>query len=323
MTGQVQQSLLFVEMIPKTRGNSKNDLPGWSISKRDLLEQCPRRYYYQQYGSSARTATNDRLKEPLQFYRKLSNSWLLAGILLHAKIREAFQALRNGHGPEPEEIASAIRWRWEKVRGTSIQFAKSGDLEQAVGKALLLEYVFEHLDADKMWEEAGDRLVRALRGFLTLPELERFRRGGLMPGAAIEQRVKVEGPGFQMRGQIDLAWPENGRVTVADWKSGGRSGGDSDLQLLAYALAAKQHFNCGLGDLDLYRVELDSGKAVRQEANETEAARARARMVQDTELMTKLEKYGRAGIAEAFTPTGSQRICRLCPYQRICPGSEA
>jgi hypothetical protein len=267
-------------------------------------------------------ATNDLLKEPLQFYRKLSNSWLLAGILLHAKIRESFQALRSGARLEPEEMVRAIGQRWERVRETSIQFVKGGNLQEVSGKVLLLEYVFERADADAMWEEAGERLVKALNGFLTLPELEWFRRGGLMPEAAIEQRVKVEGPGFRMRGQVDLAWSENGRVTVADWKSGGRNSGDSDLQLLAYALAAKQHFNCGFGDLDLYRVELDSGRAVRQEVNEIEAARARARIVQDTKLMINLVKYGRAGIAEAFTPTGSQRICRLCPYQQVCPGSE-
>ncbi|MCI0423017.1 MAG: PD-(D/E)XK nuclease family protein [Acidobacteria bacterium] len=323
MAGQAQQSLLFVEMEPKPQGNPKKDLPDWSISKRDQLEQCPRRYYYQRYGSAARTATSDLLKEKLQFYRSLSNSWLLSGILLHAKIRESFQALRSGTGIKPEEMVSVIGQRWERARETSIQFAKGGNLKGVPGKVLLLEYIFKRPDADAMWGEAGERLVKALNGFLTLPDLERFRRGGLTPEAAIEKKVKVEGPGFRMRGQIDLAWPENGCVTVADWKSGGRNSGDSDLQLLAYALAAKQHFNCGLGDLDLYRVELDSGRAIRQEVNETEAARARARMAQDTVLMINLDKYGRAGIAEAFTPTGSQRICRLCPYQRICPGSEA
>ncbi len=304
MVEQAQQSFLFVEMDPKIQGNPKNkkDLPDWSISKRDQLEQCPRRYYYQHYGSAARMATNDLLKGQLQFYRKLSNSWLLAGILLHLKIRESFQVLRSGTKLAPEEMVRAIRQRWGKARETSNQYAKGGNREEAEGRVLLLEYIFERADADAMWEEAGERLVKALNGFLTLPELERFRREGLMPEAAIEKRVKVEGPGFRMRGQIDLAWPENGRVTVADWKSGGRNSGDSDLQLLAYALAAKQHFNCGLGDLDLYRIELDSGRAVRQEVNEIEAARARARIVQDTELMINLDKYGRAGIAEAFTP---------------------
>ncbi len=322
MAGQIQQLLLFRETGLRPKGKLKEELLDWSPSKRNLLEQCPRRYYYQYYGSAARTAAHDSLKEQLQFYRKLSNSWMLAGILLHLKIRESFQALRNGGRNERDEMVRVIRQRWERTREASVQFAKSGNTKEAAGKVLLLEYVFGHPDADRMWAEAGERLEKALTGFLTLPDLERFRRGGLMPGAAIEQRVKVEGPGFRMRGQFDLAWSEHGRVTVADWKSGSRKSGDSDLQLLAYALAAQQHFNCRFGNLDLYRVELDSGRVVRQEVNEQEAARARARMAQDTRLMMDLDKYGRQVIAEAFTPTGSQRVCRLCPYQRICPGSE-
>lgn len=125
-----------------------------------------------------------------------------------------------------------------------------------------------------------------------------------------------------MRGQIDLAWPENGRVAVADWKSGDRDGADSDLQLLAYVLGVQHRFGCALDELDLFRVELGGGKVVPLLINRQEAARAMARMAQDTALMIDLHKYGVRGTSAAFTPTGSPKICRLCPYQQICPGSE-
>lgn len=318
-----QQSSLFTDTTLRIKSDPKKDLLDWSPSKRDVLNQCPRRYYYQYYGASARFATDEHEKSQLQFYRKLSNSWMLAGILLHAQIRKQFTALKDGVRNEPEEVVKAINWRWEKVRETSVQFARSGDVSATTGKVLLLEFIFEDPGADAMWSAAGERLGKALTGFMTLPSLEQFRKGGLTHDAAIERRVKVDGRGFCMRGQIDLAWREDGRVTVADWKSGSRDSGDSDLQLLVYALAVQKYFNCRLSELDLFRVELDSGTIVRQEINEQEAARARARMAQDTRLMVDLDKYGQQGVAEAFTPTGSQRVCRLCPYQRICPGSEA
>jgi hypothetical protein len=318
-----QQPSLFGETALGIKGDPKNDLLDWSPSKRDVLNQCPRRYYYQYYGASSRFAADESQKGQLQFYRKFSNSWMLAGILLHAKIRQEFKALKDGAPNEPEELVKAFNQRWERVREASVQFVRSGDVNATVGKVLLLEFVFEDPEAESMWSAAGERLGKALTGFMTLPSLERFRKGGLTYDAAIEKRVKVDGQGFCMRGQIDLAWKEDGRVTVADWKSSSRDSGDSDLQLLVYALAVQQHFNCQLSELDLFRVELDSGRIVRQDVNEQEAARARARMAQDTRLMMDLDKYGQQGVAEAFTPTGSKRICRLCPYQRICPGSEA
>lgn len=186
-----------------------------------------------------------------------------------------------------------------------------------------MEFIFGDSRANEIWLEAGERLERALSGFLTRPELETFRKGGLTAEAAIEKSVRVDGQGFRMRGKIDLAWRQDGRVRVADWKSGDRDGADSDLQLLAYALGVQHHFGCDLVDLDLFRVQLGSGNVVPLPVNEQEAARARARMAQDTALMIDLHKYGEQGVIEAFTPTGSAKICCLCPYQRICPGSEA
>lgn len=323
MPHQGQQPSLFGETALRIKASPKKDLIDWSPSKRNALNQCPRRYYYQYYGGTARFARNEPQKSQLQFYRKFSNSWMLAGILLHDKIRKEFQALKEGTPNEPEELVNAINQRWERVRETSVQFVKSGDVSATVGKVLLLEFVFENPDADSIWSAAGERLEKALTGFMTLPSLERFRKGGLTRDAAIEKRVTVDGPGFCMRGQIDLAWKEDGRVTVADWKSGGRDSGDSDLQLLVYSLAVQKQFNCQLSELDLFRVELDCGEIFRQEVNEQEAARARARMAQDTRLMMDLDRYGKQGVADAFTPTGSKWVCRLCPFQRICPGSEA
>jgi hypothetical protein len=323
MVSHGQQPSLFGETTLGKKADPRDDLLDWSPSKRDVLNQCPRRYYYQYYGASARFAVDEPQKELLQFYRKFSNSWMLAGILLHTKIRQEFKALKDGIQNDPEELVKAFNQRWEKVRETSVQFVGSGNVSATDGKVLLLEFVFEDPEAEGMWSAAGERLGKALTGFMTLPSLERFRKGGLTHDAAIEKRVKVDGRGFRMRGQIDLAWREGGQVTVADWKSSSRDSGDSDLQLLVYALAVQQYFNCQLGELDLFRVELDSGRIVRQDVNEQEAARARARMAQDTRLMMDLNKYGQQGVAEAFTPTGSKRVCRLCPYQRICPGSEA
>lgn len=315
------QPSLFAEFNFGRGGPQTLDLQEWSPSKRNQLEQCPRKYYYQYYGNAADVMSGHPAS--LKFYRKLSNSWMLAGILLHLKIREVFGIWRKGETLNHRSFLQETAQRWQRVRENSVQFERSGNYAQPPTAVLLSEFVFRQPFAQKIWREAGERLERALFGFLTLPKLERFRQGGLADDAAIEKSVRVNGRGFRMRGKIDLAWRENGRVTVADWKSGDREGADSDLQLLAYALGVQQHFGCELEELDLFRVELGSGKPIPLSVNDREAARAKARMAQDTRLMIDLHKYGSQGSIEAFTPTGSPRICSLCPYQRICPGSEA
>lgn len=318
---QLMQQSLFDQFDIESRNHSKHSFRDWSPSKRSQLEQCPRRYYYQYYGDASEIIAGQSAS--LQFYRKLSNSWMLAGILLHLKIKEVFGIWRKGETVEADVFLNDVDRRWRRVRQSSLQFVRHVDYSKPTAGVLLMEFIFGDSKANEIWLDAGQRLERALSGFLTQPELEPFRKGGLTPEAAIEKSVRVDGPGFRMRGKIDLAWREDGRVMVADWKSGDRDGADSDLQLLAYALGVQHHFGCDLVDLDLFRVQLGSGNVVPLLVNEQEAARARARMAQDTALMIDLHKYGEQGVIEAFTPTGSAKICRLCPYQRVCPGSEA
>lgn len=317
---EVAQHSLFEEFNLGRRASHKLVLREWSPSKRNYLEQCPRRYYYQYYAHPGEILNGD--KATLQFYRKLSNSWMLAGILLHLKIKEVFAIWRRGEQVDPHLYTREIAQRWQRVRESSIQFIRAPSYAKTSPGVLLMEFVFSNPTANKMWWDAGQRLQSALLGFLTLEKLELFRNGGLTADAAIEQSVRVEGQGFRMRGKIDLAWRNEERVKVVDWKSGGRDGADSDLQLLAYALGVQHQFKCEISDLDIFRVELGSANVVSLEINEQEANRAKVRMAQDTQLMIDLHSYGERRVIEAFTPTGSPKTCRLCPFQRICPGSE-
>src|SRR4029078_8104848 len=123
---------------------------------------------------------------PLKFYRKLSNSWMLAGILLHVMIREVFGIWRKDGTVDTRPFLKEIAQRWQRVKETSVQFARRGNYSEPPTGVLLSEFVFGEAFAQQIWSEAGQRLERALLGFLTLPELERFRQGGLVYDAAIE-----------------------------------------------------------------------------------------------------------------------------------------
>lgn len=67
----------------------------WSYSRRDELERCPRKYYYEYYGSTARLAPSDPIKQHLRELRKLSSYFLRAGNMLHLAIRTYFKSSRG------------------------------------------------------------------------------------------------------------------------------------------------------------------------------------------------------------------------------------
>ena len=62
----------------------------WSHSRRSALFQCPRKYYYEYFGSNLRKAHDDPQKAKLRQLKNLKNRFERAGEILHFVIRAFF-----------------------------------------------------------------------------------------------------------------------------------------------------------------------------------------------------------------------------------------
>ncbi|MFO1432075.1 MAG: PD-(D/E)XK nuclease family protein [Candidatus Competibacteraceae bacterium] len=315
-----QLSLLESETVvtPPTRSVPRSQLSEWSYSRRSLFEQCPRRYYYNYYGSSARTACAEPLKEQLRFLKSISNISLRAGEIMHLTIRTYLNDCRKG---KIWKIDSILSWAQKNFlsdlrysREYKYQGQKLNEYE-----VLLLEFYHNQDDAEANWEKAATRLQTALTNFFTNPEIEKFRLSALYPDALIEKRFSLKGEHFRFTGQIDLAYREDSCIKVVDWKIGESGGSDDSLQLLFYALVILDEFKCTSDSVELFKVCLEDGEVLNYMVTDEETRRARMRIIQDGIRMRSLDHYGREGIVDAFTPCQQSRICRLCPFQSLCP----
>jgi hypothetical protein len=93
----------------------------WSYSRRSLLEQCPRRYYYEYYGSSKRVAPTEPQKTLLQSLKRLRNRHSRAGQILHTVIAGFFRRAQQG---ETMSLHSLGSWA-EKMLNRDILFSRS------------------------------------------------------------------------------------------------------------------------------------------------------------------------------------------------------
>ena len=183
---------------------------------------------------------------------------------------------------------------------------------------LLSEFYYGFDDAETLWAESEERLVKALTNFVTSPEFERFRSGACCGDALVEKRIPFKERDFSATGQIDLAYPEDGRFTVVDWKIGDTHGSGDSLQLLFYALGIMQEFDCAPDDIDLYQVHLADSKISEFTVHRDGIRRAKMRIIQDLQKMQGLHDYGQNAVAEAFTPCDQERVCALCQFQEVC-----
>lgn len=320
-----QQMTLFDtgagQLPPKAAGRSSQI--DWSHSRRDLFERCLFWYYGSYYGARKGTAKSEPRKEELRFLKKLDNVNLRAGTIMHLVIRTCLQHSKQG---DDWTLERALSWAQE-IYKQDLKFSREyrpGTPLPSGNNApvLLMEFFYGFRDAEELWEKSVARLRKALTNFFTNPEFERFHRGASHPDSLIEKTVRLKDRHFNLRGQIDLAYPEDERRVVLDWKIGAAGGESSDsLQLLSYALAAVEELGCAPESIDLYKVHLGDGegKVTAHTVRDHQIRSARARIIQDTERMYSMDQYGRDGVSGAFTPCGQPRVCRMCPFQALCP----
>jgi hypothetical protein len=302
----------------------RTDVAGvtWSYSRRSRLEQCARRYYYQYFGANKRSATDEPDKESLRLLKTLSNRFERSGALLHLAVSTWLRAVQRGEQRDVDDLGRWVVGLFQ-VDQTMSRRHPDGDwppLENKYPPVLLREYHYRQSDADELFEDATARLTAALHSFAVSERYAPFRAGATSPNAAIEATIRLRALPCKIDGRVDLAFASGDRVVVVDWKlGGGAATGDESLQLAVYALWAMEHFGCAPDALDVYKAHLLSGELASFRVDPAVLADARARVVQDAERMAGLERYGREGVADAFTPCGHPAVCALCPFQRVCP----
>ena len=299
--------------------------PPWSYSRRNVLEQCARRYYYEYYALQAAQARCDPQLETLKKLKALQNRYERTGIIAHLVIATYLRKARTGEVWTRQRVVNWARTLFHADLAYSAR-DPSGMCPPRTRfpPVLLQEYYYQQTEATDLCRAAEERLLTGLQTFVGSGNFTEFRRAGSQLDADLEQKISVADPTFCISGRVDLAYFINGGVTIVDWKLGDPSGeGDDSLQLAAYALWAVDHFAVSPDRIKIYKAYLGANTVQQFPVNDRVLTTARARIQQDRERMIVAQDYGQRGLEEAFTPCAQPRVCKLCPFQALCPEGRA
>ena len=316
----MQMDLFEMEEIGNLTKTKKPMQLKWSFSKRGMLEQCPRKYYYQYYGSHKDKAKSDPHKEKLRFLKKLQNRHLRSGDILHYVIRWYLMKLQEG---KHLSLYGVLQWALDDFRKDikfSQQYKHGTPLsDEKYPPTLLLEFYYGQTDAESFCFQSEERLVRALTNLVESQNIAQFCEGVTHPSVLIEESARMKNDYFTLSGKVDLAYQKDNKFVIIDWKTRGSDSSDDSLQMFAYALWAKQRFEYPLDAITLYRVYLEDNTFSTFHVGEKDIARVEARILQDLERMQEADNHGRRGLVGAFTPCAQPKVCELCQFQEICP----
>jgi radical SAM protein with 4Fe4S-binding SPASM domain len=310
----------------------------YSHSKRDTLERCNRRYYYEYYGAMLRPTSGERslfgefdpVPKPkidpvriaaIRKLKTLTSCPLAAGDILHQLIATY---LRKSPDWSVDWFAKKAGERFDQIVNYSRDPTGGSWIPEPNSKpATLLEFYYRMNDAEERAKQAREKLVAALERFFKTASIRELCCG-IPPGARLVEAPisKIVVNGWTVSGKIDLAGRVDELVEVVDWKIGRQSGCHDSLQLITYGWWASRHYQVEPANVRVGRVFLGDGIVEQGCAlSESLIQHAEARIIQDTELMNDLDAYGQAGNEEAFTPCGKANVCRNCKFQGLCRGA--
>jgi DNA helicase-2/ATP-dependent DNA helicase PcrA len=249
-----------------------------SASDIDLYRTCPLKYKFARVFAIPREPTiNQRF-----------------GILIHQVLErfhtEAMRAQALGDAPEPSRPGSGA----------------PGSLDR-------LLFLFEAGWRRTGFGSSDDELQYRDRAVAALARYHERERSASSEPVWLERGFSFAIGDHQLRGRVDrVDRRRDGGYELIDYKTGEqRGGGDGDVQLALYRLAARS----------AWQIEAETGSywyVLQDERVEVPAAPDDAERVERTVL-----EVGAGIEGQDFEPRPSYEICSWCDYRLICPASEA
>jgi hypothetical protein len=293
----------------------------WSHSKRGVLEQCPRKYYFEYYGAAQRRENTEPQRIRLRELKTLKNRHERAGEIVHLIIAHYF---RSAETDSAMDAARMINWAHQIFNNdVSASRAARQTIAHPGGKfppAQLLEFFHGNQDAEQLCAEVWQKIETALRAFHETRTLRRVRAARGHASVRVERKFKLKDFPCRVSGVVDLAAHTRRVPGVLDWKIGSRSAGEDDsLQLNVYALWGSTEFECAPEAVRIVKAFLGSGEVVPYRCTVATIDHARRRIVQDAMRMLAMDVYGRTGNMAAFSACAQPRVCVLCRFLSACP----
>ncbi len=266
---------------------------GWSVSRQNLMDTCPKAYYYR-YIHSWRIDWKER--DNFQILRDLQAVPLIHGIHISDILRKVLD----------KEISSEIeslKARFEREMRETFEKGEERVTELYNGVGIADDYFEEHIEAGK---KEIENFITEIYPFVKDMDIRLVDR---IDKYEIERRNFYSAPDF-------LGIDEKGVWHLADWKTGKGVLNESflDLQLTTYAYYAIKRIAKGSRPkMRLYAIFLqDMSKNVKKDLTEKMLQDAKDRMFRMHDDVLERSMNG------PFPALPDERKCRFCNFATIC-----
>lgn len=290
----------------------------WSISRMQVLDACPRKYYYQYFAGKKAVDSEGQDKDTINFLKQFSNEHLIAGDIVHWVIRAYFKNLIK---KDPWDLARLKSFA-SRILKDGINY--STELRDGIYKPhkfiprSIQEIYYKEQEPSIISGRIKQKIDHLLDNFYNSECFASLRTGALHPESMIEKKIGFDFPGVHVDGIADLIYPQDGNWIITDWKTGAKETEETSLQLLVYGLWLIEQKGISTDRILIYKAYLNEAILEPLEFTKIHIQRARGRIIQDIDRLKELEDFGNEGVIGAFTPCNQQNVCMQCPFKKLC-----
>ena len=292
----------------------------WSVSRDNLFRECPRKYWFNYYGSWGGWEENaPERTRAIYVLKQLKSRPMWVGQVVHACIARSLQNLSRGVPLlDIDEILKITRGGMRQEFRDSRNFRYRQNPRVFHG---FFEHEYEVEVSDAEWKESAEAIDRCLMTFYDSETFSFFRALDPNYFLEVEQFSSTFLDTIEIVMRLDCATREGSNIVIWDWKTGRREAEEGlSLQLGCYAIYAKQQFRADSGQVETRRFDLYRDKLYKDTITPgtiTEvldyiqgSAKDMRGLLDDPEENTASE--------ERFRKVEQSRVCLRCNFFRVC-----
>lgn len=296
----------------------------WSISRRQTLDECARKYYWQYYGSH-NGWERDAPPRAQEAYRlkQLTNLYLVLGDALHQAAASALMSYKERNVPPSEQtITQQVR----DILNNTYRMSKAEDARQQFQAApkrypMLHEMYYGYGPSTDLINKIKERMAVCIANLLRSQSFREACSPAVVEIVKIDQLDSFELDGNKVYAVPDLLYRlENDTWVIVDWKTGTEADEHGD-QVRVYALYARNKLQVPLSRLIVRLEYLATGECVEARVTEEELEFTQEAIMSSVRMMDAFlldpEKNQPRPI-DAFPIRDETRLCRFCNFYALC-----
>ena len=292
----------------------------WSKSRNEMLQSCPRRYWFHYYGSwGGWDLQSDSRTREIYVLKQLHNRFAWIGVKVHKVLEELLRQLKKSKSlPSYQSVAENLHNRLRQDYRDSRDAKYRLRPKRFMG---LVEHEYQLPVNDEEWRALATQAKTCVENFYHLPLLNQLKNLDSSEWLELEELNSFQIDGCKIWVSLDACYRSDDQIVLLDWKTGKSDEADHSLQMGIYAMYASEKWGIKPDQILLKEVFLATGKTREYDSKSLDLDGVQSYVKESIQQMQTLLSRPAQNLAEEinFSFTEDTTQCAQCNFRKLCP----